>query len=92
MEGLFKLWTAYLAVGIEASAGAIIGLAALEAIYKALTLFFTRKKSPDDLKEEIRLNFGGWLSLALEFEQKYQHLKQLQKKQYSPLQGFDKLV
>jgi hypothetical protein len=33
MEDLFKLWTAYLAVGIEASAGAIIGLAALEAIY-----------------------------------------------------------
>lgn len=68
MEDLFKLWTAYLAVGIETSAGAIIGLAALEAIYKALTLFFARKRSPDELKEEIRLNFGGWLSLALEFE------------------------
>jgi uncharacterized membrane protein len=68
MEDLFKLWTAYLAVGIEASAGLIIGLAALEAIYKALRLFFVRKKLTEELKEEIRLSFGGWLSLALEFE------------------------
>jgi uncharacterized membrane protein len=68
MEDLFKLWTAYLAVGIEASAGLIIDLAALEAIYKALRLFFVRRKLTEELKEEIRLNFGGWLSLALEFE------------------------
>jgi hypothetical protein len=56
MEDLFKLWTAYLAVGIEASAGLIIGLAALEAIYKALRLFFVRKKLTEELKEEIRLS------------------------------------
>jgi uncharacterized membrane protein len=68
VEDLFKLWTAYLAVGIEASAGVIVGLASFEAIYKALSLFFNRKRSPEELKEEIRLNFGGWLSLALEFE------------------------
>lgn len=68
VEELFKVWTAYLAVGIEASAGLIIGLAALEAIYKAIALFFVRRKSSDQLKETIRLNFGGWLSIALEFE------------------------
>jgi hypothetical protein len=38
MEDLFKLWTAYLALGVEASAGVIIGLAAIEATYTAKRL------------------------------------------------------
>jgi hypothetical protein len=33
MEDLFKLWTAYLALAVEAKAGIMIGLAALEATY-----------------------------------------------------------
>lgn len=68
MEDLFKLWTAYLSLGVEASAGVIIGLAAIEATYKALILFFTRQSSPENVKEDIRLQFGRWLSLGLEFE------------------------
>jgi uncharacterized membrane protein len=72
MEDLFKLWTAYLALGVEASAGVIIGLGAIEATYKALLLFFSRRGAPEDLpenvKEDIRLQFGRWLSLGLEFE------------------------
>jgi uncharacterized membrane protein len=68
MEDLFKLWTAYLALGVEASAGVIIGLGAMEATYKALVLFFGRRNSSEDAKEDIRLQFGRWLSLGLEFE------------------------
>jgi uncharacterized membrane protein len=68
MEDLFKLWTAYLALGVEASAGVIIGLGAVEATYKALILFFGRRSSSEDVKEDIRLQFGRWLSLGLEFE------------------------
>jgi uncharacterized membrane protein len=68
MEDLFKLWTAYLALGVEASAGIIIGLAAIEATYKALMLFFGQRKASENGKEEIRLQFGRWLSLGLEFE------------------------
>jgi uncharacterized membrane protein len=68
MEDLFKLWTAYLALGVEASAGVIIGLAAVEATYKALMLFFGRRNASEDMKEDIRLQFGRWLSLGLEFE------------------------
>lgn len=68
MEDLFKQLTANLAVGVEASAGLIIGFAAVEATFKAFVLFFVRRRLPDGLKEEIRLQFGRWLSLALEFE------------------------
>lgn len=68
MEDLFKLWTAYLSLGVEASAGVIIGLAAIEATYKALILFFGRRSSSENGKEDIRLQFGRWLSLGLEFE------------------------
>jgi uncharacterized membrane protein len=48
-------------------AGIIIGLAAIEATVKACLLFF-RPNSAEESKEEIRLELGRWLSLALEFE------------------------
>jgi len=67
MESLFEQLTANLAIGVEISAGLIIGCAATEATWRAFTLFFVRRR-PDTLKEEIRLQFGRWLSLAVEFE------------------------
>src|SRR5438874_454406 len=62
-----KDWTLYLAAGIEAGAGIIIGLAAIEAIARALFVYF-RRSVPENAKEAIRLRLGRWLSLALEFE------------------------
>jgi uncharacterized membrane protein len=67
MEQLFKQWTFYLASGIEAGAGLVIALAAIEAIARALWVFFSRKAS-QNAKEAIRLHLGRWLALALEFE------------------------
>jgi uncharacterized membrane protein len=67
MEELFKQWTFYLASGIEAGAGIVIGMASLQAIVGAVVLFF-RPNRPQSSKELIRLQLGRWLSLALEFE------------------------
>jgi uncharacterized membrane protein len=67
-EDIFKLLTTYLAIAVEASAGIIIGLAALAASVKAFWLCFRQRRSTAEPTEEIRLRFGRWLSLALEFE------------------------
>jgi uncharacterized membrane protein len=63
---LIKTATDYLATGIEATAGIIIGLAAIEAFVRGLLLF----TQPNSLQtqENIRLRLGRWLSLALELE------------------------
>lgn len=67
MVEVFKQLTVYLAAGIEAAAGLIIGLAALEASIKAFHLFIHRTEM-QTTKEEIRLHLGRWLALAIEFE------------------------
>src|SRR5215218_3065831 len=67
MLDLFKEATNYLAAGIEAAAAILIGIAAVEATIRALVCFAGRH-SPAGWKEEVRLNLGGWLALALEFE------------------------
>jgi uncharacterized membrane protein len=67
MEQVFKTWTVYLASGIEAGAGVVIGLASAQAIFQAL-LVFVRQGSSQGAKEEIRLQLGRWLALSLEFE------------------------
>ncbi|HVG22157.1 MAG TPA: DUF1622 domain-containing protein [Blastocatellia bacterium] len=67
MQDLFKEWTVFLAAVIEAGAGIIIGLAALEATAKAVVLFF-RRAAQHESKGDIRIHLGGWLALALEFE------------------------
>jgi uncharacterized membrane protein len=64
---LIKDWTTYLAVFIEATAGVLVGLAAVEATLRALPLFVSRT-APPDAKEQVRLRLGRWLALALEFE------------------------
>ncbi len=68
MEELFKHWTFWLAAGIEAAAAVVIGLAALEGVFRALMLFFHRRVAEQDAKEQIRLRLGRWLAVALEFE------------------------
>src|SRR5208283_4189390 len=67
MIELFKQLTIYMATGIEAAAGIIIGFAAIEASVKAFHLFIHRREM-QTTKEEIRLHLGRWLALAIEFE------------------------
>lgn len=57
----------YLARGIEFAAALIIGIAAVEATFKALVLFF-RRGVPPAAKTEVRLTLGRWLAVGLEFE------------------------
>ena len=61
-----KLWIEHLAGGVEIAAAVIIGLAAAEAVWKALPLFL-RRGLPQDIKVEVRLSLGRWLALGLEF-------------------------
>lgn len=72
MEALFKIWTGYLASGVEAIAGLLIALAALQATLRAILLFFRKAAqgpgSQEPQTENIRLRLGRWLALALEFE------------------------
>ncbi|WP_149402885.1 DUF1622 domain-containing protein [Dictyobacter arantiisoli] len=71
METFFKLWTSYLASGVEGVAGLLIGLAALQATLRALILFVRKVGRNAGLAEleteNIRLRLGRWLALALEF-------------------------
>lgn len=57
----------YLARGVEFAAALIIGMAAMEATYKAFFLFFNRD-APPERKNEVRMTLGRWLAVALEFE------------------------
>ena len=74
MEETIKAFTLWLAVGTEAAAALIIGLATVEAVLAALLLFVpgqARRLSvggPQAAKEEVRLRLGRWLAVALEFE------------------------
>ena len=67
---LLKAVTLWLAAGVEAAAALVIGLAAIEAFLRALTLFVPRPALPNepDAKELVRLKLGRWLALALELE------------------------
>ena len=66
MVELSKYWIEFLAMGVEAAAAIVIGLAALEAIVRALPLFL-RRDIPQQAKVDIRLALGRWLALGLEF-------------------------
>jgi uncharacterized membrane protein len=72
VDALFKVWTGYLASGVEAVAGLLIALAALQATIRAILLFLGKMKqdvgSQEPQTENIRLRLGRWLALALEFE------------------------
>ena len=62
----FRVMVEYLAMAIEAAAGLVIGLAAIEALVRALPLFVRRDVS-QQAKVDIRLGLGRWLALGLEF-------------------------
>ena len=67
---LLKSTTLMLAAGVEAGAALVIGLAAAEALIRALVLFVPRRAVPGgtDAKEAVRLRLGRWLAVALELE------------------------
>ena len=60
-----KLWIELLAVGVEIAAAIVIGLAAVEAIVRALPLFL-RSNVSQEAKVFVRLALGRWLALGLE--------------------------
>lgn len=62
-----KVVIEYLARGVEFAAALIIGVAAIEATFKSVLLFFKRSAPPEQ-KNEVRLTFARWLAVALEFE------------------------
>lgn len=70
MMELLKEATLWLAAGVEAGAALVIGLAAIEALLRALYLFVPRTAVPGepDAKEAVRLRLGRWLAVALELE------------------------
>lgn len=68
LNELIKTYTIDLATGVEALAALLIALAALQATWNALRLFFIRPPQPEQAKVDVRLRLGRWLSLALEFE------------------------
>jgi uncharacterized membrane protein len=62
-----KGWTTLLADAIEVAAALIIGVAAIEAMIRALGIFIRQNAAPAT-KEDVRLHLGRWLAVALEFE------------------------
>jgi uncharacterized membrane protein len=72
LEVILKLWTQFLASGIEGVAGIIIAIAAFQAAIQAMLLFIRTTNRPlrsqEPQTELIRLRLGRWLALALEFE------------------------
>ena len=67
MLELFRELSGYLATIVEAVAAVIIAYGAVEAGLRVLRLLITRENMQFS-KEDIRLNLGQWLTLALEFE------------------------
>ncbi|MBB5232848.1 DUF1622 domain-containing protein [Deinococcus budaensis] len=66
-EAVVRQFTVYLATGVEAASGIIVGIAVIEALWRSLGLFFRQHGTPESLKEAIRLRLGRWLSVVLEF-------------------------
>jgi uncharacterized membrane protein len=66
----FKAGTLYLAMGVEGAAALIIGLAALQAVIRALSAYLgrTNGRGGEEVRDQIRLGLGRWLALGLEFE------------------------
>jgi hypothetical protein len=58
-------WFLYLSTAIEAAAGILISVAALRSLDSSIPLFFLRAYE-SARKQDIRLELGLWLSLALE--------------------------
>ena len=57
----------YLADTIQLCAALVIGLAAAQAVFQSLVIFFRRGPS-ESATDDVRLRLGRWLVLALEFQ------------------------
>lgn len=64
-SALFKDATLGLALGVEAAAGLVIAVAALQATWRAIGALLA---SQPQRSEGVRLGLARWLALALEFE------------------------
>lgn len=72
MEDFVKQITVWLAEGVEGAAALVIGVAAIEALWRSVLLFVRggghTGMDRQDAKEAVRLHLGRWLAVALEFE------------------------
>lgn len=72
MEEVVKQITVWLAQGVEGAAALVIGVAAVEALWRSALLFVPGRDrggvDQQDAKEAVRLHLGRWLAVALEFE------------------------
>lgn len=72
MEEVVKQITVWLAQGVEGAAALVIGVAAIEALWRSVLLFVPGLgrggMDQQDAKEAVRLHLGRWLAVALEFE------------------------
>lgn len=66
MEVLVKEISIYVALSVEAVAAAVIGFGLLEALVGLAPSLVTRKNF--GRRREVRMRFGVWLLLGLEFE------------------------
>jgi len=67
VDEVFKSIASYIAVAVEAGAALLILIGAAEGLYKMLWRFFGRQWVSGS-RTEIRVEFGVWLLLGLEFE------------------------
>lgn len=67
MLPIISTWMLYLVAAIEVIAALLIGIASIQCAYTAAGLLLRRDRSTA-AKEDVRLQFGLWLSLAIEFE------------------------
>jgi uncharacterized membrane protein len=68
MEGLFKTFFGYVALGVEAAAALLIAIGAGEALFTMLRHFFFTRRTSIGIRKESWGRFGVWLLLGLEFE------------------------
>jgi uncharacterized membrane protein len=61
-----KLWMEALAAGVELATAAVIAVATVEAIVRAVTAFL-RGRNTNDAAADVRLRLGRWLALSLDF-------------------------
>lgn len=62
-----KIWTGWLATGVEAAAAFVIAVAVLRALVDAGRLLLASGDQNDAFSEGVRLRLARWLAVALEF-------------------------
>jgi len=67
MEQAVKDFVSFVALGLEAGAGLIIGIGAIKALYRLVRPAFSLE-GMTDVKKGVWIRFATWLVLGLEFE------------------------